>query len=657
MISEQKNTLQIFKHNLKKYQNDKIVIYGTGINAEAIVENCTEFQITGLMDAAKTGERLWGLKVLSQEEIAVLKVKYIVVAARPSVHGIIYKRIQNWAEKNHITVLDIYGNRISEKIWDMEIDSSYFFSSYDYLLREIDKYDVISFDIFNTLLLRYTYEPQDVFRLMDPEFAKKYSFVFSQRRIEAAQELLMQGETDIYAIYRRLAEMENLTEEECVFFLHCEIEQEKTILTVRQKMVDCLNYCKDHHKEVYLVTDMYLTKTLLEEILHEKGIYGYEDIFISCEYGVSKQTGLFLMLKNRIGTKPCLHIGDSRVSDYEAAHNAGMASFEIMSPIHMMEISCYADLLSETDQLEKRLMIGMLAAKVFNNPFALYQSKGKITVDSISDFGYVFLGPLTAAFVIWVLKQMTAKSDGLLLFSSRDGWLIQKIYHLMAEKFGISDLPKDEYLFISRSFILKVIERKEDMTSEYRQYIAYLKKMGLFDTEQIYFLDFMSRGTCQWGLENITEKKTEGLYMQRSLCGEWGKDHLSVKAFYKETSAFDKDRKIFGICDFLECIFTSPQPVFSHLNKLGEPVFEKEIRSFKQLDTIQKVQSGIQNFCEEFADDLAGIPQNELSPEFCDIILRFMEEKYSKIELDELLNMKSDDVLYGSKTVGKDIFM
>lgn len=657
MINEQENILQIFKHNLKKYKNDKIVIYGTGVNAEAIVKNCKEFQIMGLMDAAKTGERLWGMQVLSLEEIISLKINIIIVAARPAVHGIIYKRIQSWSEENHIAVMDIYGNCISKKIRDLNITSPYFFSSYEHLLQEIDKYDVISFDVFDTLLLRYTYEPQDVFRLLDLEFTDRYPFIFSQRRIEAAQELQMQGETDIYAIYSRLGELENLTEEECDFLLFREIEKEKSLLAVRQKMVDCMKYCKDNHKTVYLVTDMYLTRTLLEEILREKGIYWYEDIFVSCEYGVSKQTGLFSILKNKIGTKSCLHIGDSHVSDYEAAQESGLASFEIMSPMHMMEISSYAGLLSETDRLEKRFIIGMIAAKVFNNPFALYQSKGRVTIDSFSDFGYVFFGPFAVAFVVWVLNQISESPEGLLLFSSRDGWLVQKIYHLMAEKFRISNLPADEYLFISRFFILTFIEKKKDSLSGYKPYIDYLREIGLFDKERIYFLDFMSRGTCQWGLEKITGKKMEGLYVQRSFCGEWEKDNLSVKAFYKETSAFEKDRKIFGICDFLECIFTSPQPSFSCLDRSGEPVFEKEVRSLKQLHITQLIQSGIQKYCEDFAEYFAVFPQNELSPEFCDLILRLMEKKYSKIEMDEFLNLELDDVLYGTKIVGRDIFM
>ncbi len=57
MLKEQEKTVQIFRKCLEGRKQEKLVIYGTGMNAEAVVRHCPDYRIEGLMDAAKTGGR------------------------------------------------------------------------------------------------------------------------------------------------------------------------------------------------------------------------------------------------------------------------------------------------------------------------------------------------------------------------------------------------------------------------------------------------------------------------------------------------------------------------------------------------------------------------------------------------------------------------
>ena len=149
MLKEQEKTVQIFRKCLEGRKQEKLVIYGTGMNAEAVVRHCPDYRIEGLMDAAKTGEVLWGMRVLSCEETVRAGVGCVVVVARPAVHTIIYKRIKKWSEENGITVCDIYGNNLADKERQEVQDFPYFHVSCKQLLKEIDAHEIISFDIFD----------------------------------------------------------------------------------------------------------------------------------------------------------------------------------------------------------------------------------------------------------------------------------------------------------------------------------------------------------------------------------------------------------------------------------------------------------------------------------------------------------------------------
>ena len=56
MLLEQQKTVQTFQKSFPFDSMERFVIYGTGINAEAIVKSCGEYPIVGLMDASKNGE-------------------------------------------------------------------------------------------------------------------------------------------------------------------------------------------------------------------------------------------------------------------------------------------------------------------------------------------------------------------------------------------------------------------------------------------------------------------------------------------------------------------------------------------------------------------------------------------------------------------------
>lgn len=647
MLLEQSATVKAFRESY--CSNDRIVLYGTGINAEAIVKECKDYKILGLMDAARTGEKLWGLSVLSEEQVISLEISKIVIVARPSVHSIIYKRIQSFVETYGIGVYDIYGNDVSKLISKSIDDIEYFQVGYENLYAQIERYDVISFDIFDTLLCRKVYQPDDVFLLMKSEDICN-DFVFFR---ENAKKVLHK-EATIYEIYDYIRKKCLLSEEETQELLLREIQKEKQVLCRREQMVECFRQCIQLGKQVYLVSDMYMTKEILEDILKWNGIDGYTNLFISCEYNISKATGLFHVLKSHIGNQACLHIGDNHERDYLCAIQAGIDAFEIMSPIRMMEISTYQSWLAYTNSIENRVTLGLLASKIFNNPFSLVNSKGKPYVDQTYDFGYIYIAPLVLGFLSWlvnVLKEEKNKNTTI-LFASRDGYLFQKIYQKIKEKFPQLELPKDIYFLISRRNIMEANEQKEKRTA----YLNYIKQIGIFEEESLYFVDFMSKGTCQYGLEKLLGRSLNGIYMQRSFSDSKELNDLSIQAFYKETNAMQSKKRIFAMCDFLECIFTAFVPSLQWFQDDGNPIYEEELRTKKQLKLVYELQEAIMDFVDDFYEVYSSSFGNYLDVEFCDEILRGTQSEYSRIKLSDIENINLDDAYGICRNTGIDIF-
>lgn len=651
MLLEQQKTIQTFRKSFSPDSMERFVIYGTGINAEAIVKACREYPIAGLMDASRTGQSLWGLPVLSEEEVSEKNIRLVIVAARPAVHRIIYKRIRSWCENTGVSVLDIQGDCIADKIKVPKCESVYFDVSYDALLREIDCHDVISFDIFDTLLIRKVYEPHDVFSLLDREYGAAYPFVFSVERKRAENMLLERMEPNIYQIYEQMKKNHPvLSDQNCEKMLHTELKKEMQVLVPRKKMRECLQYCADHGKRVFLVSDMYLPEAVLSEMLADYGIAGYEKLFVSCDRGISKRNGLFRLVKNYVNeAETCLHIGDHPEADGKAAEKEGFDSFLIHSPVKMMELSTYAPLLSWLGGIESRLMLGLLASRLFSDPFSLYHSEGKPDIEESQSFGYLLIAPLVISFLIWMMERVCNAGQAVILFSARDGWLMRKVYRQLAERFQIKHMPRDEYLLISRKAVIG-LETRQDRKADY---LAYLADLKLEAYDKIYFFDFMSKGTCQYYLEQLLHRSFLGLYFQKSDSPDKEKGQLNVESYFKEHCAQETDRSIFALCDFLECIFTSFDPSFLEFRG-RTAVYEEERRTAGQLACIKGIHEGIQKYAEQFAEILGKMPEKMPAVDFCDELLKYISASYSNIKIPELTGLVLDDAFFGDKNTGKD---
>ena len=661
LLKEQQDVLERFNRAFHNQKKKRIVIYGTGINAEALVKYAKDYQIIGLMDAMKTGSILWDLPVFSYEEVLKAEVDFIVIVARPSVHAVIYTRIAAFVQENKIPVYDIDGKDVSRLAENREKENGYFMVSKELLLEEIEKYDAVSFDIFDTLLMRKVLYPTDVFEIMEKEEKLQEKFCFAAERILAEKEILKEGNNPtIYDIYERIGEKWCLDKGERMSLLEKELEYENKVLVVRQEMLNIFQHCIRMKKNIFLVSDMYLTSNQLKTILREKGICGYEKLIVSCEYGCSKREGLFAILKKELKGLNCLHIGDNRQADIESAKKHGINAFYVMSGREMLECSLHDKLFTEITSLEHRIFLGLYMARAFNNPFILYHSKGEVPVFG-KNVGYLFIAPLLFGFVSWLSEETKQQGVDKILFGARDGYLIQKLYKLCHRYWNRTECDHDYILISRRNASMCAIENENDINDmikayqgeksqcakevfgvssleiekikiragkEKKYYLEYLRP--LLKKERIAFFDFMSKGTCHLKLEKILKRPLTGLYFQKSESLDEERNHLKFASFCDVRSAFEKDYAVFKYCDFLEAVVTDFNPSFFGYDEEGNTLFYPEKRSDEHLTWVKEMQESVQEYTKDFLE-IYPYPVN-LEYAFYDKIFGMIDPIYSKID-------------------------
>ena len=134
------------------------------------------------------------------------------------------------------------------------------------------------------------------------------------------------------------------------------------------------------------------------------------------------------------------------MADIMSAMHAGLDAFQVMSAQELLESSSYKKLLLSDMGLMDRLATGLFCEKAFNDPFALSGTKGKMCVDDVEKFSYLFIAPMIFYFSVWLFQRIGQLHCDLILYSSRDSFLIRKICRMIKEKQSISIL----YLMASR---------------------------------------------------------------------------------------------------------------------------------------------------------------------------------------------------------------
>lgn len=427
-----------------------------------------------------------------------------------------------------------YETEFPQRIFYFESFKTPWKGALEYLKEEIknSKESYISFDIFDTLILRPFFEPGQVLSFLDPIYtgmtATGVSFSRIRkdaedgaRRREASRGFNKQDIT-LTEIYQYICDNYSIPKSVCRKMMEEECRLEVRFSCPRNAGRSLLSFAKAIGKKVILVTDMYLERGTIEDILDKNGISGYEKLFISCEEGKLKYNGsLFesVIKKLNCSKDDILHIGDTWQSDVEGCQKAGIRSifFPKTKDVFEDRIKDYtvnqcgrlADLAGwpciQTDQMKKNFGLGSMFAMVanfyFDNPYRDFHPKSDLNSDPYF-IGYYVIGMHLIGLCKWIDQQVREKKCGAIHFLSRDGFLPMKAYEQYIKSSGTK--VNISYLYTSRKAMMPFIV--EDRTSFYQLPIEILAHTPL---SLLRLLEFASKDLST--AEIITILKNNGI--------------------------------------------------------------------------------------------------------------------------------------------------
>lgn len=496
----------------------------------------------------------------------------------------------------------------------------------------IDKHEIISFDIFDTLLLRIYSKPTDVFLHMEYLFN---IHGFHKARIAAESNARMHSSQEEVTLDQIYKELPNYFQP----YKNKEIELEIASLKVNNEIYKAYDYALNKKKKIIITSDMYLPKDILVNVLHKNGYNNYNRFYLSSDLLLTKHNGsIYELILNDLDIphpNMILHIGDNYYSDYEKAIEKGLDAYYYKKPLDQLfdsniRTKMYYE--QNPNNVGASILLGLLAynySKFENNYW--------------KNIGYNYAGPTVFSFVYWLKESFKKDNINNALFVARDGFSLKKVFDLMNNSTIKSnyiyaprvlstlfylDFNQNKYIDPNEKFsavkniLLHYKERNEffkkntpDITStdegidfiekhidiynklakeEAQNYKNYIEKLTL--KENVAIIDTCSINlSSQRLIEKIIGKQLYGYYflLQANENSNINLNDYILRAYREDPFSWIKD------WDVMEFFMTSPEPPIKDFRN-GSPIYKKQDKNDKVRSKIYPILSeGIVEFTED----------------------------------------------------------
>ncbi len=326
--------------------------------------------------------------------------------------------------------------------------------------------DTVTFDLFDTLLIRRIHDP-DMVKLPVAKYiadlAVSKGFDWNQEQVQHLRDTIeahhrletgkkFDDHEACYPEYMKemLAEVFGTDANDALFdtIADYEVAMENSMLVPRGKFIDWLRELRAQGKQILIVSDIYLPAIYLKRFVEHAGFLDLvDDVISSADSFLAKASGnAFPLVQERysIDPKRWLHVGDNPVSD----------------GLRPLEFGIQALVLHDASEKRRKSIMKRLVAYGLGRPFwrgrALQQLMQPLEYENVErdDLyieGYSFLGPLIGSFVQEVAERSMKLDIGKIFFLSREGWTFKKYWeNSIPHLFPGKDLPETEYLYVSR---------------------------------------------------------------------------------------------------------------------------------------------------------------------------------------------------------------
>ena len=334
------------------------------------------------------------------------------------------------------------------------------------LIKSISKASLVSFDIFDTLLVRPFQLPTDLFFFLEPIIAKIvnrpfFSFYDSRtlaeknvarRMIENQQDSMEYTYDEIYEEFLTLT---TLSPNEISKIKQLEQNTEFELCKANKKVKEIYDSCLAMDKIIVLTSDMYYPEFFVKKLLKKNDIQNYLKIYMSCDHKASKHHGSIyqkIISESQIPPNKILHIGDNLYADIKKAKKNNIKTFHIKKNIDLLLENkrvqkIWKDLLDHK-RPETSIFFGIMANEWANMDV---KNTKELFSQGFVQIGFFIIGPLVFNFIQWVLKNSLDEGIQKLHFLARDGKTMKIVYDKISKFY--KDAPSSNYIKISRKVL------------------------------------------------------------------------------------------------------------------------------------------------------------------------------------------------------------
>jgi len=351
--------------------------------------------------------------------------------------------------------------------------------TFESLLASIDRVDIVSFDIFDTLINRPLIHPDKIFDIVEQKlnifFEKNTNFKVKRKESEHCVRKKLKREVDFDDIYKEAVNSRLMSDEVAEAARKLEYDLERALTMPRKPICAAFDYAKEK-KRVILVSDTYLKKDQVSALLEGNGIKGYHELYVSSDVKKRKDDSSmwhYLIEKEKLKDNTFLHIGDNEHSDIQLSGDLELDNYHIMSAKNMFANSALGEdyIRKYHSTWDADEFLGPIINSLYIDPF-IGSAKRKVDKELLNpeQVGFCVFGPLIFYFFIFLFQQIKINGNNRVYFFAREGYFLKRIYDQMVkldivkETFGT--LPPSNYLIISRRAVLGAVEKSLSIINE-----------------------------------------------------------------------------------------------------------------------------------------------------------------------------------------------
>ncbi|MFC3689996.1 hypothetical protein [Aquipuribacter hungaricus] len=312
--------------------------------------------------------------------------------------------------------------------------------------------EVVTFDVFETVLVRAVSPPAAVFDLVGRRAVERGLVAcspqaYSQARAWAESRALHwhRAETTLERICTELVAALGLPREAREALAELEMEVEAGLLQPVPAGVRLVQEHRSRTGSVVYVSDMYLPAQFIEDQLVHHGLFLPGDVlYVSHAHGETKRSGgLYGVVADAEGVPAgsLLHHGNDLRADVKGATSAGVRSVFLPAA----NPTRYEQALQRHRTSTDGLTAGMAGASRLARLHVEPQGERE---EALVGVAAGVMAPVLTAFVTWVLRRAEAEGLRRVYFVARDGQVLLRIAERLAPRLGID--VELHYLYASR---------------------------------------------------------------------------------------------------------------------------------------------------------------------------------------------------------------